>query len=67
MSSFFLCIQRGDLLTDDELIEIAGSAEEKQSKHQKLLGQVPHVVKQIPNSEYKSFGSGDVRAPGMLI
>jgi hypothetical protein len=67
MSFFLLCIQRGDLLTDDELIEIAGSVEEKQSKHQKLLDQVPHVVKKIPNTDYKSFGLGDVRAPGMLI
>lgn len=56
-------MQKGDLLTKDELIEIAGSAAEKKAEYDKSIHKVPHNVKYLPG--FEDTGTDDTRIPGL--
>ncbi|CAG2256400.1 unnamed protein product [Mytilus edulis] len=57
------CEIKGDLLTKDELIEIAGSAAEKKAEYDKSIHKVPHNVKYLPG--FEDTGTDDTRIPGL--
>ncbi|XP_052099394.1 uncharacterized protein LOC127733951 isoform X2 [Mytilus californianus] len=60
------CEITGDLLTQDKLIEIAGSAADKKAEYDKALDVVPHNVKFLPGFEDTiAAGTDDARVPGL--